>query len=125
MAGGRVAHVTLKGPSVVRKICIGIALGLAAAGTGLSVKMVARTVDLRSDTVTKPTAAMRAAMANAEVNDDVLGYDPSALRGSELQLEILEGRLCIQLLGSSVWRIHKPTAVVDACLQSIPTKLEN
>ncbi|KAB5525070.1 hypothetical protein DKX38_022819 [Salix brachista] len=30
MAGGRVAHVTLKGPSVVRKICIGIALGLAA-----------------------------------------------------------------------------------------------
>ncbi|KAB5512053.1 hypothetical protein DKX38_029081 [Salix brachista] len=42
--------------------------------------MVARTVDLRSDTVTKPTAAMRAAMANAEVDDDVLGYDPSALR---------------------------------------------
>ncbi|KAB5569518.1 hypothetical protein DKX38_003311 [Salix brachista] len=30
MAGGRVAHVTLKGPSVVREICIGIALGLAA-----------------------------------------------------------------------------------------------
>ncbi|KAG5224093.1 hypothetical protein OIU77_006845 [Salix suchowensis] len=42
--------------------------------------MVARTVDLRSDTVTKPTAAMRAAMANAEVADDVLDYDPSALR---------------------------------------------
>ncbi|KAG5234806.1 cytochrome oxidase [Salix suchowensis] len=30
MVGGRVAHVTLKGPSVVRKICIGIALGFAA-----------------------------------------------------------------------------------------------
>ena len=30
MAGGRVAHVTLKGPSVVKEICIGIALGLAA-----------------------------------------------------------------------------------------------
>ncbi|KAJ6349328.1 hypothetical protein OIU77_006837 [Salix suchowensis] len=42
--------------------------------------MVARTVDLRSDTVTKPTAAMRAAMANAEVADDVLDYDPTALR---------------------------------------------
>jgi len=43
-------------------------------------RMVTRTVDLRSDTVTKPTEAMRAAMANAEVDDDVLSYDPSALR---------------------------------------------
>src|SRR4051812_29579904 len=37
----------------------------------------ASTVDLRSDTVTKPTAAMRAAMANAEVGDDVFGDDPT------------------------------------------------
>ncbi|CAI0464796.1 unnamed protein product [Linum tenue] len=42
--------------------------------------MVTRTVDLRSDTVTKPCEAMRAAMANAEVDDNVLGNDPSALR---------------------------------------------
>lgn len=41
--------------------------------------MVTRNVDLRSDTVTKPTEAMRAAMASAEVDDDVLGYDPTAL----------------------------------------------
>ena len=34
-------------------------------------------VDLRSDTVTKPTAAMRQAMANAEVGDDVFGDDPT------------------------------------------------
>ena len=34
-------------------------------------------VDLRSDTVTRPTAAMRAAMANAEVGDDVYGEDPT------------------------------------------------
>ncbi|KAA8539012.1 hypothetical protein F0562_025704 [Nyssa sinensis] len=40
--------------------------------------MVTKTVDLRSDTVTKPTEAMRAAMANADVDDDVLGHDPSA-----------------------------------------------
>ncbi|WP_394128897.1 low-specificity L-threonine aldolase [Shewanella maritima] len=33
--------------------------------------------DFRSDTVTKPTAAMRQAMANAEVGDDVYGDDPS------------------------------------------------
>jgi threonine aldolase len=34
-------------------------------------------VDLRSDTVTKPTAAMREAMATAEVGDDVYGEDPT------------------------------------------------
>ena len=33
--------------------------------------------DFRSDTVTRPTAAMRAAMAQAEVGDDVFGDDPS------------------------------------------------
>lgn len=35
------------------------------------------TSDFRSDTVTKPTAAMRAALAEAEVGDDVLDGDPS------------------------------------------------
>ena len=34
-------------------------------------------IDLRSDTVTKPTEAMRAAMARAEVGDDVYGEDPT------------------------------------------------
>ncbi|KAG8390020.1 hypothetical protein BUALT_Bualt01G0039800 [Buddleja alternifolia] len=42
--------------------------------------VVKRIVDLRSDTVTKPTESMRAAMASAEVDDDVLGYDPTAAR---------------------------------------------
>jgi len=37
-------------------------------------------IDLRSDTVTKPTAAMRAAMAAAEVGDDVYGEDPTVNR---------------------------------------------
>lgn len=36
-----------------------------------------RIVDLRSDTLTKPTAAMRAAMAAAEVGDDVFHEDPT------------------------------------------------
>ena len=39
-----------------------------------------RRVDLRSDTVTRPTAAMRAAMAAAEVGDDVYGEDPTVNR---------------------------------------------
>jgi threonine aldolase len=37
-------------------------------------------IDLRSDTVTKPTAGMRAAMAAAEVGDDVYGEDPTINR---------------------------------------------
>lgn len=37
-------------------------------------------VDLRSDTVTRPTAAMRRAIAEAEVGDDVLGDDPTVQR---------------------------------------------
>ena len=36
-----------------------------------------RIVDLRSDTLTKPTPAMRRAMAEAEVGDDVFGEDPT------------------------------------------------
>ncbi len=38
------------------------------------------TVDLRSDTVTRPTPAMRAAMADAEVGDDCYGEDPTVRR---------------------------------------------
>ena len=34
-------------------------------------------IDLRSDTVTRPTPTMRAAMASAEVGDDVFGDDPT------------------------------------------------
>lgn len=52
-------------------------------------KMVTRRVDLRSDTVTKPTEAMRAAMANAEVDDDVLGYDPTARRLEEHMAKVM------------------------------------
>lgn len=37
-------------------------------------------IDLRSDTVTRPTAAMRAAIAAAEVGDDVYGEDPTVAR---------------------------------------------
>lgn len=46
-------------------------------------------VDLRSDTVTKPTSAMRQAMAEAEVGDDVFGEDPTVRRLEERVAEIL------------------------------------
>ncbi len=41
---------------------------------------VARAIDLRSDTVTRPTPEMRRAMAGAEVGDDVYGEDPTINR---------------------------------------------
>ena len=44
-------------------------------------------IDLRSDTVTRPTEAMRRAMARAEVGDDVLGDDPTVRRLEEAAAE--------------------------------------
>ncbi len=48
-----------------------------------------RVIDLRSDTVTKPTAEMRAAMAAAEVGDDVFGDDPTVNRLQERAAEVV------------------------------------
>ncbi len=68
-------------------------------------------VDLRSDTVTRPSAAMRTAMAEAEVGDDVYGEDPTVnllqevfadLVGTEVGLFVPSGtmgnQLCLRLL---------------------------
>src|SRR5947199_1448412 len=44
-------------------------------------------IDLRSDTVTQPTPAMREAMYRAEVGDDVYGEDPTINRLEELAAE--------------------------------------
>jgi threonine aldolase len=46
-------------------------------------------IDLRSDTVTRPTPEMRAAMAAAEVGDDVYGEDPTVNRLEEKAAELL------------------------------------
>ena len=63
-------------------------------------------IDLRSDTVTRPTAAMRAAIAAAEVGDDQYGEDPSvialqeriaALLGKEAALLVPTGTMANQL----------------------------
>ena len=45
-------------------------------------------IDLRSDTVTRPTAEMREAMASAEVGDDVYGEDPTMNRLEERAAEV-------------------------------------
>jgi len=44
---------------------------------------MAKIIDLRSDTVSKPSEAMRRAMAEAEVGDDVFGDDPTVIRLEE------------------------------------------
>ncbi|MCS7016254.1 MAG: low-specificity L-threonine aldolase [Gemmatales bacterium] len=46
-------------------------------------------IDLRSDTVTRPTPGMRAAMATAEVGDDVFGEDPTVRQLEEHVAELL------------------------------------
>lgn len=63
-------------------------------------------IDLRSDTVTRPTPAMRRAMADAEVGDDVYGEDPTvraleervaALLGKEAALFVPSGTMANQI----------------------------
>jgi len=63
-------------------------------------------IDLRSDTVTKPSAGMRAAMAEAAVGDDVFGEDPTvnklqeraaALLGKEAALYVPSGSMANQI----------------------------
>ena len=46
-------------------------------------------IDLRSDTVTRPTAAMRRAMAEADVGDDVYGEDPTVIALEARTAELL------------------------------------
>jgi threonine aldolase len=67
---------------------------------------VAADVDLRSDTFTRPTPAMRAAMAAADVGDDVWGEDPTAralearaaeLLGKEAALFVPSGTMANQI----------------------------
>src|SRR5580765_6967074 len=48
-----------------------------------------REIDLRSDTVTRPSAEMRAAMAEADVGDDVYGEDPTVNRLEAVAADML------------------------------------
>ena len=52
-------------------------------------------IDLRSDTVTKPTPAMREAMARAEVGDDIYGEDPTVNRLQEVGAALVGKRAAL------------------------------
>src|SRR5579871_4839151 len=79
-----------------------------------SVRHAAMTVDLRSDTVTRPTPEMRRAMAEAVVGDDVYGEDPTVNRlqaraaeifGREAALFVPSGSMG-NLIAIKVWTHH-------------------
>jgi len=71
-------------------------------------------VDLRSDTVTRPSAEMRRAMAEAEVGDDVYGEDPTVNRLERRAAEIFEKEAALfvptgcmgNLVAIKIWTHH-------------------
>jgi threonine aldolase len=81
-------------------------------------------IDLRSDTVTRPTNAMRAAMASAEVGDDQYGEDPSTNRlqarvaemlGKEAAVWLPSGTMANQV---ALRTLTRPGDEVVACRES-------
>jgi threonine aldolase len=82
----------------------------------------AATVDLRSDTVTKPTPAMRRAMAEAEVGDDVYLEDPTVNRLQERAAEIFEREAALfvpsgsmgNLIAIKIWTRPGHEVICDA-----------
>ncbi len=69
-------------------------------------------IDLRSDTLTKPTAAMRRAMAEAEVGDDVYGEDPTVARLEERVAEMFGKEAAVFTPTGSMANVLAVAAVV-------------
>ena len=63
--------------------------GITTDCRGVVLEDSAGMIDLRSDTVTKPSAGMREAMARAEVGDDVFGEDPTVNRLQDVAARLL------------------------------------
>jgi threonine aldolase len=72
-----------------------------------------RAIDLRSDTVTKPDEAMRAAMAGAEVDDDVLGHDPTMRRLEETVADLLGVEAALWVPSGSMGNLIALTVHLD------------
>ena len=79
-------------------------------------------IDLRSDTVTRPTAAMRRAMAEAEVGDDVYAEDPTVNRLQSRAAEIFEREAALffpsgsmaNLTAIKTWTHHGTELICEA-----------
>jgi threonine aldolase len=80
-----------------------------------------QTVDLRSDTVTKPTPEMRRAMAEAEVGDDVYAEDPTVNRLQQRAAEIFGREAAIfvpsgsmgNLIAIKIWTHHSNEVICE------------
>ena len=78
-------------------------------------------VDLRSDTVTRPTPEMRRAMAEAEVGDDVYGEDPTVNRLEARAAEIFDKEAALfvptgcmgNLIAIKVWTHHGDEVICE------------
>jgi threonine aldolase len=84
-------------------------------------KIPAGVVDLRSDTVTRPTAEMRRAMAEAAVGDDVYGEDPTVNRLEKRAAEMFGKQAALfvptgcmgNLIGIKVWTHHGDEVICE------------
>ena len=79
----------LLGKEVGDVVAIRVPAGECGTGGGGDQPLLNVVIDLRSDTVTRPTASMRQAMAGAEVGDDVFGEDPTVIHLQERVASIL------------------------------------
>ena len=78
-------------------------------------------IDLRSDTVTRPTPAMRRAMAEAEVGDDVYAEDPTVNRLQARAAEIFEREAALfvpsgsmgNLIAIKTWTHHGTEVICE------------
>jgi threonine aldolase len=88
---------------------------------GLGPQTLATAVDLRSDTLTRPTPEMRTAMANAEVGDDVYGEDPTVNRLEKRAAEIFDKEAALfvptgcmgNLIAIKAWTHHGDEVICD------------
>ena len=78
-------------------------------------------IDLRSDTVTTPTAEMRRAMADAEVGDDVYGEDPTVNRLQSLAASLLGKEAALYVpSGTMANQLAHPRARADRYRGAVP-----
>jgi threonine aldolase len=76
-------------------------------------------IDLRSDTVTHPTAEMRRAMAAAEVGDDVFGDDPTVIALEERAAELLGKEAALFVASGSMGNLVSQMAHLDRGMEAI------
>jgi threonine aldolase len=88
---------------------------------GLDQEALRKAVDLRSDTLTRPTPEMRQAMANAEVGDDVYGEDPTVNKLERRAAEIFQKEAALfvpsgsmgNLISIKIWTHHGNEVICD------------